>query len=233
MRNLPIVPAASHKRHVRAGRANEHFGTKIGLCGTKMETKVFYIFHEQLRGLDVFKIFCAIAIGATMMTTGANANPFTVTSADGKDGRIAIEHFTNLFGCPGHNISPEISWSGAPVGTKSFVVTIFDQDAPTGSGWWHWVVADIPADASHLERGASGNPKKIPTGALEMNSDIGQTGYGGPCPPIGETHRYSITVKALSVEKLDLPETASGALVGLLSNMHSIGQASLVLTGAR
>lgn len=167
------------------------------------------------------------------MMTSAAANSFVVSSTDGKEGKIGLEHFTNLFGCPGQNISPEISWSGAPEGTKSFVVTIYDQDAPTGSGWWHWVVTNIPANVSSLPRKAGSEQSRMPAGAVQMNSDIGQPGYGGPCPPVGETHRYTITVKALSVERLDLPENATGALVGLMSNMSLLGQASLVLTGAR
>ncbi|WP_322012792.1 YbhB/YbcL family Raf kinase inhibitor-like protein [Paraburkholderia sp. J12] len=161
------------------------------------------------------------------------AASFEVNSTDAKNGILPVVHFTNMMGCPGENISPEVSWSGAPAGTKSFVVTMYDQDAATGSGWWHWVVVNVPASATSLPRGAGGQVSRLPAGAIQTNTDAGMAGYGGPCPPVGETHRYLITVKALDVEKLDLPPNATGALVGFLSNMHKLGEAKLTLTGAR
>lgn len=167
---------------------------------------------------------------------GANsamANEFTVTSRDSQNGMLSPRNFANIVGCTGENISPEISWRDSPKDTKSFVVTIYDPDAPTGSGWWHWVVVDIPGSVTSLSQGAGNSLNKLPSGARQINTDMGVPGYGGACPPVGESHRYIITVKALNVAKLELPPTASAALVGLLSNMHSLAQASLSLKGSR
>lgn len=161
------------------------------------------------------------------------AQEFIVTSADARDGTLPMRHFAHIFGCKGDNVSPEISWHGAPAETQSFMVTIYDPDAPTGSGWWHWVVADIPASVTSLRQGAGTDAALLPPGAVQLSTDIGTPGYGGPCPPVGETHRYLITVKALDVARLDLPPHATGALAGLVSNMHSLAQATLTLTGSR
>ena len=118
--------------------------------------------------------------------TGAGAaNALTLTSPDIKpNGKISDEQVANVFGCEGKNVSPALSWSGAPKGTKSFAVSIYDPDAPTGSGFWHWVVVNIPADATSLAKGA-GDPKAaaLPVGALQTRTDFGVPGYGGPCPP--------------------------------------------------
>jgi hypothetical protein len=135
------------------------------------------------------------------------------------------------FGCEGDNLSPALEWKNPPAGTKSFVVTVYDPDAPTGSGWWHWVMFNIPADVMKLEQGA-GDPAagKVPAGAVQSRTDFGKPGYGGPCPPQGPSlkkpHRYVFTVHALKVDKLDLDESASGALVGFMANANSLGKAS-------
>ncbi|MDO8768719.1 MAG: YbhB/YbcL family Raf kinase inhibitor-like protein [Burkholderiaceae bacterium] len=161
------------------------------------------------------------------------AADFKVTSADARDGRFGQPQFAGVFGCTGGNVSPQISWSGAPAGTKSFLVSIHDRSAMTGSGWWHWVVANIPANVSELPHGAGSDPAKLPAGALQTLTDAGVAGYGGPCPPVGETHEYVITVKALKVEKLPLPPVATGAMTGMLSNINSLAQASIVVKAGR
>lgn len=124
-------------------------------------------------------------------------------------------------------------WSGAPEGTKSFVVTLYDKDAPTGSGLWHWVVVDIPADATSLDEGAGNDGATLPHGARMTNTDMSVPGFLGACPPPGETHEYRITVKALKVEQLELPANASPALVGFMSNMNKLAEASVVAKGSR
>src|SRR5262249_36776114 len=117
--------------------------------------------------------------------------------------------------CVGQNISPDLSWTGTPAGTKSFVLTIFDTDAPTGSGWWHWVVVNIPASTKSIASGASG-AKTLPSGALETRTDFGTPGYGGPCPPANDSpHRYLISLYAMKVEKLDVTADTSAAMIGL------------------
>src|SRR3954465_14424129 len=115
-------------------------------------------------------------------------------------------------GAGGQNVSPQLSWSGAPAGTKSFALTLYDPDAPTGSGWWHWVVYDIPATATELPQGAGSGKAPLPAGTVQGKTDFGAAGYGGAGPPPGDKpHRYVFTVYALKVDKLDLPADASPA----------------------
>jgi hypothetical protein len=129
------------------------------------------------------------------------------------------------FGCTGDNISPALAWSKAPAGTKSFAVTVYDPDAPTGSGWWHWVVYDIPAGATGLDKGI-GKGAQLPAGAKQGRTDFGAPGFGGACPPPGDKpHRYHFTVYALKVDKLDVPDDASAALIGFMINANKLGMA--------
>jgi len=148
---------------------------------------------------------------------------FTVTSNSFKDGDYLSDDFILSsdfgFGCAGGNKSPHLQWSHAPVGTKSYAVTCFDPDAPTGSGFWHWVVVNIPAHVTELAEGAGSKGSKLPDGALQTRTDFGAPGYGGPCPPEGDhPHRYLITVFAVKVDKLDVTADTSAAVVGF--NLH-------------
>ncbi len=155
------------------------------------------------------------------------AGKFTLKSADVKDGgKLSERHVFNGFGCQGGNVSPQLSWTNPPAGTKSFVVTAYDPDAPTGSGWWHWVVYDIPADARELPQGAGGGTG-LPAGAVQGRTDFGAPGYGGACPPPGKPHRYVFTVFALKVDRLDVPDGASPAYVGFMTNAGKLGSAKL------
>jgi Raf kinase inhibitor-like YbhB/YbcL family protein len=129
----------------------------------------------------------------------------------------------NGMGHAGQNLSPHLAWTGAPEGTKSFVVTLYDPDAPTGSGWWHWVVVDLPASTTELPEGA----KSFPPPALETRTDFGAPGYGGAAPPGGRTHRYVFTVHALKVESIGVTADVSAAYVGFNVHMHSLGSASI------
>ena len=133
------------------------------------------------------------------------------------------------FGCSGGNLSPAFSWKNAPAGTKSFVLTIHDKDAPTGIGWMHWVVANIPAKVNSLPAGISAKGGKLPKGALQTRTDFGSAGYGGAAPPNGESHRYQFTVHALDVESIEVDEGSSGALVGFNVHFHSLGSATLTV----
>lgn len=163
----------------------------------------------------------------------AFASEFKVEVPAFADGTLKPAQFASIMGCTGSNVSPEIRWTGAPEGTKSFVVTLYDKDAPTGSGFWHWVVVDIPADATSLKDGAGADPAMLPHGARMTNTDMSVPGFLGACPPTGETHEYRITVKALRVARLELPENASPALVGFMSNMNRLAEASIVGRGKR
>ena len=170
----------------------------------------------------------ALLASITLVAASAvSAAEFQVKSDDFKNGRIVEEQVFNGFGCSGGNVSPHIVWQGAPKDTKSFLVTIHDPDAPTGGlGWTHWVVANIPASVTELPKGISVDSTKLPTGAVQTNTDFGKAGYGGPCPPVGPAHRYVITVNALKVEKLDVDANSTPALVAFMANGNSLGKAS-------
>jgi Raf kinase inhibitor-like YbhB/YbcL family protein len=141
---------------------------------------------------------------------------------------ISKTHVFDGFGCTGNNVSPELRWVNAPKGTKSFAVTVYDPDAPTGSGWWHWVIFNIPEDISALaaDAGRPGGPS-APQGSVQSMTDFGEPGYGGPCPPVGhKPHRYIFTIYALKVEHLSLKPATPAAMVGFYLNQHALAKAS-------
>lgn len=155
------------------------------------------------------------------------AGNFTLSSSD-VGGQFTIKQEFNGFGCVGDNISPSLAWSDAPKGTQSFAVTIYDPDAPTGSGWWHWIVYNIPKTVSSIPTNASAEGT-LPKGSVESMTSYGSAGYGGACPPKGDkAHRYIITVYALDVESFDLSNNASPAMVGYNLNAHAIQKSSII-----
>lgn len=164
-------------------------------------------------------------LAGLLATEVAMADGFSLTSPQVKaNGRIADEQVFNGFGCQGANVSPALQWKGAPAGTKSFAVTVYDPDAPTGSGWWHWVVFNIPADVTSLAKDA-GNPQanRAPSGSVQSRTDFGKPGYGGPCPPTGDKpHRYQFTLYALKTDKLPLDENAPAAMVGFYLHQNTL-----------
>jgi Raf kinase inhibitor-like YbhB/YbcL family protein len=150
-----------------------------------------------------------------------------IESADIESGGvIPSKHLFNGFGCTGPNISPALRWSGAPAGTKSFAVTVYDPGAPSGSGWWHWMVYDIPVSVQELPTGAGNRGGTLPHGAKQGMTDYGVKEWGGPCPPAGDApHRYVFTLFALSVERLDVPDNATSAAVGFTLNGSTLEKA--------
>ncbi|MCY3538583.1 MAG: YbhB/YbcL family Raf kinase inhibitor-like protein [Acidimicrobiia bacterium] len=155
-----------------------------------------------------------------------------LTSTDFADGDyLGIDHVLSEeygFGCGGGNRSPQLSWSGAPEGTASYALTCYDPDAPTGSGFWHWVVVNIPADTTELKAGA-GDGGGIPTGARQTRTDFGSPGYGGPCPPEGDhPHRYLFTVHAVAVEALSVDADTMPAVVGFMLHLNTLEKAALM-----
>ena len=165
-----------------------------------------------------------------------NTSSFVLTSPDIAAGATIAPRFVfNSFGCTGDNVSPELRWQGAPAGTKSFAVTVYDPDAPTGSGWWHWVLFNMPAGTNSLPAGAGdGSGSKLPPGSVESRTDFGKPGYGGPCPPQGDRpHRYIFTVHALKTDKLDLAADSPAAMVGFMINANRLGKASFTATYGR
>lgn len=163
-----------------------------------------------------------IALGS--LAFGGN---FTLESDTLKGQLTKAEEFGG-FGCSGKNISPELHWSNPPKGTKSFAITVYDPDAPTGSGWWHWLVVNIPADAKGIAANASAE-HKLPKGAIETMTDYGFSGFGGACPPKGHgAHMYIFTVYALDTDKLDLNAKSDSAVVGYNINAHTIEKSTVV-----
>ena len=178
-----------------------------------------------------FLMSFSVVLFGRAWTRDPSATPaaFVLTSADLHAGHaIASAQVYSGMGCDGQNQSPQLSWTGAPRDTKSFAITMYDPDAPTGSGWWHWVVFNIPADVTSLPTGAGGSSKNLlPPGAALGNTDFGMPGYGGPCPPQGdEPHRYIVTVYALD-DSLSIPGNATAAYVGFNIHAHAIGEATL------
>lgn len=176
------------------------------------------------------KIALALSLSTVTLAATATAAPFTLTSKDFKAGAaLADKQAFNGMGCTGENTSPELEWTNPPAGTKSFALMVHDPDAPTGSGWWHWVVYNIPADAKTLPAGAGkADGSALPKGAAQQTTDFGAPGYGGPCPPPGSgNHHYNFTLFALKTDKLDIPATATAAYVGYNVMANSLGTAKL------
>ncbi len=147
---------------------------------------------------------------------------FALTSNDIVDGGVLPDAQVTAKG----NTSPHLKWSGAPEGTKSYAVTCYDPDAPTGSGFWHWTLANIPADVTELPTGGP-----VPAGAVEGRTDYGEPGFGGAAPPAGHgPHRYIFTVFAVDVEKLEVTPDNSGAVFGFNLHFHTLAKASITAT---
>lgn len=167
----------------------------------------------------------------TALSLPAQASTFQVHSQDIATGKPLSQHSVfNGFSCTGENHSPAIEWSGAPQGTKSFAVTVYDPDAPTGSGWWHWTVFNIPSYVVALPDDAGNvDHHLLPQGAAQGRNDYGYAGFGGACPPAGDTpHHYHVKVWALNTDHLPLDSNASGALVGFMLNAHVLATSELV-----
>jgi hypothetical protein len=189
------------------------------------------------------------AAGLSGCSTTSPATDFTLSSPDLQGGSFDNKFVLNGFGCKGENLSPALVWRNAPAGTKSFALQVYDPDAPTGSGFWHWAVYNIPPTTVTLPQGAGNRPERLPAGAFGGNTDFMDTGatggngnYGGPCPPQGDKpHRYVFTIYALAVDKLEVaagvPRTGSAALYGFVLNKGIgpglLGKASFTATYGR
>ncbi|MDM1363312.1 YbhB/YbcL family Raf kinase inhibitor-like protein [Myroides marinus] len=170
-----------------------------------------------------------IGLFLLLSTSIFGQNTFTLSSKD-LGGETTKKHEFNGFGCDGENQSPQLFWKNAPKETKSFAITMYDPDAPTGSGFWHWVVFDIPSNINELET-STGNPTTdlLPKGAIQSLTDYGIKGFGGPCPPVGHGyHQYIITVYALKTDKLGLDENATPAIVGFNLWANTLAKASII-----
>jgi Raf kinase inhibitor-like YbhB/YbcL family protein len=158
---------------------------------------------------------------------------FGLTSQDLENGqRLAMPQVSGVFGAGGEDVSPQLSWQGFPEGTRSFAVTVYDPDAPTASGFWHWAVFNIPAGVTSLPAGAGNQDgAALPAGAVQLRNDAGFSGYVGAAPPAGHgVHEYHIVVHAVDVEKLDLTADASIAMLGFTLFTSTLGRARLIGT---
>ncbi len=170
-----------------------------------------------------------LVLSLIISTVSIAQNTFTLSS-NTLGGEATKLHEFNGFGCSGENQSPQLLWKNAPEGTKSFAVTMYDPDAPTGSGFWHWVIFDIPSDVNELQSNTGNVELNLtPKGAIQSITDYGIKGFGGPCPPEGHGfHQYIITVYALKTEKLGLNENTNPAVVGFNLWNQTLAKASIV-----
>lgn len=177
----------------------------------------------------MFRKQITLIIGFCLISTIAHANNFVLSSPTIKpNATLTEEQVFNGFGCSGKNQSPALKWTAGPQETKSYAITVYDPDAPTGSGWWHWVVYNIPANVHELAAGVGDSTgQRLPSGTVQGRTDYGSHEFGGACPPQGDKpHRYIFTVYALKIEKIDVPADASAALIGFMINANSLGKAS-------
>ncbi len=171
---------------------------------------------------------------ATLGLAGSAAAMEVSSSSFGSSGKFDTKYIANFFGCSGQNVSPQISWKGAPAAAKSFAVTVYDPDAPTGSGFWHWLVFNIPPSVSQLDEGAGSAGGKLPAGAAQGRNDAGANAYMGPCPPQGDPeHHYVITVFAVDVDALPPDQIPSAAVLGFNLHFHTLDKASMTYTYGR
>lgn len=214
----------------------------------QMPTGIFILLnwkHMKLKKLANALLACLVMGGAAHAESGH----FTLSSPDLAGGTFDNKFVLNGFGCQGQNLSPALKWSNLPEGTKSLALQVYDPDAPTGSGFWHWTVYNIPATVTELAQGAGNNASSLPTGAFGGNTDFMDTGatgangnYGGPCPPKGDKpHRYIFTLYALAVPQVEVaagvPKTGSAGLFGFVLNKGVgpalLGKASFTATYGR
>lgn len=184
-----------------------------------------------------FLLALLIGVVGALSHFSSQALAFELSSPDIAPGAtIPAMHVFNGFGCTGQNFSPAIVWRNAPASTKSFALMVHDQDAPTGgAGFWHWVVVDIPTRTTSLARGAGTlEGKNLPAGTRQIPTDMGTPGWAGPCPPTGDSaHRYTFTLYALKVDRLELPANVTASLAGFMVNANSLGRASFKAVYAR
>jgi Raf kinase inhibitor-like YbhB/YbcL family protein len=177
-----------------------------------------------MKTLKILLVFTCIAITSLVQAEG-----LVLTSSD-ITGQLSNKEVFSGFGCHGENVSPTLNWENAPQGTKSFAITMYDPDAPTGSGWWHWLIFDIPRNVYSLQSNAGKTDYSLaPKASIQSMTSFGQSGFGGACPPTGDRpHQYIFTVYALKVEKLGVKSDATPSLVGFLLNQNLLAKASII-----
>ncbi len=190
--------------------------------------------HSMKRRLTAMAL--AMLGGVALLAAPARADEFRLHSSDIVNQmmkRDQVQSSNYGAGCSGGNLSPHLDWENAPQDAQSFVLTVFDKDAPNGMGWYHWVVVNIPNTVNSLPPGASADGAVEATGAMQTRTDFGTPGYGGPCPPVGTAHRYIFTITALRVAKIPVDQEATPALVGIFIQANKIASASFTGIYAR
>jgi Raf kinase inhibitor-like YbhB/YbcL family protein len=208
-----------------------------------------FMIRKYFGSTTLFLLLASHLSGCGGENAQAQVPVFSLASPDLSDGTFANKFLLNGFGCTGGNVSPALKWQNVPLGTKSLALQVYDPDAPSGSGFWHWAVYNIPPNVTSLAQGDGNALSKLPVGAFGGNTDFFDTGatdgngnYGGPCPPSGDKpHRYTFTLYALSVDKLEIaggvPKTGTAGLFGFVLNKGVgsalLGTASLTATYGR
>lgn len=182
-------------------------------------------FGMIVKPLVAFAFVFSGAIGSVAQA----GDKFTLKSNLVSGKPIPPEYYGNQFGCTAQGLSPRLEWKNPPAGTKSFAITFYDQDAPTGSGFWHYVLTDVPADVHAIEIGALAKGD-IPNGSIEGMTDAGKPGFFGPCPPVGRKHHYVYTVYALKVGQLGVPAQSTPAFIGFNLWANQLAKASFTVT---
>lgn len=187
--------------------------------------------------MNPVKTIIAVGLLFTFSVAAQTNIAFRLTSPEIKEGHFENDHLSSAafgLGCTGGNHSPALEWENVPAGTQSFTLEIFDKEAPTGHGWVHWEVVNIPSSIRTLAAGITSDNRGLPLLAFQTRTDFGVPGYGGPCPPAGQSHHYVITLKALKVVTLpDVTANATPALVGYLANMNALATARLEVIQSR
>jgi hypothetical protein len=185
--------------------------------------------NQSMMSASPFRIMSMVMVLTLLVVANVGAQEFTLKSDD-MGGQLSLSQVFEGMGCSGKNMSPSLKWINAPGNTKSFAVTVYDPDAPSGSGWWHWVIFNIPTGVNELKADAGRLEKKLaPAGSVQSVTDWGRPGFNGACPPAGAlAHRYIFTVYALNVPKLDLDEKTPPATVGFMMSGCTIAKASLI-----
>ena len=178
--------------------------------------------------MSFFRLFLTSCLVISSMSAMADGFSLSIPAIK-PNGWLSSDQVLNDFGCDGGNRSPRLGWRNPPAGTKSFALTVYDPDARTGSGWWHWVVINIPSSIYMLPESAGNiSLRLLPSEAMQVPTDFGRPGFGGACPPAGDKpHKYIFTVYALNTEKIVLPKYATAAFAGFMINAHLIDKVSV------
>jgi len=179
--------------------------------------------------MNKLKYFLILALLVGSVSQASEPVFSLVSPSFDDDTALPAKQVGKIFGCKGKNLSPALDWTDGPEGTESYAITVFDPDAPSGSGWWHWVLFNIPKETTELPEGA----KTLPKGAVQARNDFGNSQYDGACPPEKTSHRYVFTIYALKTKSIPLDSSASGAMVGYYIHQNTLAKSSISASYSR